>query len=84
MNEPDLRKYHCRAFCKKCGWSIFTPHGDIWHADMGHTCPICGTHKLNKGGWVYRNVRWVSSARWHKPSTWNTGLWVDPLGVKYR
>ena len=82
---PREDKWHARAVCPKCDWSIYAPFGDVFHVHVS-CCPECGYEKYdgraclsrlyrNIQEWRVRTMRWVSTAKLTKPSTWRTGYW---------
>lgn len=65
-----------------CGAKHRAPFGSYFHLHF-EVCPRCGHPKPRGGwaglaedhGWQLKTMRWVSTGRLFRPSTWGTGYW---------
>ena len=59
----DIRKWHARAVCPKCDWSIYAPFRSIFHVQVS-CCPECGYEKYDGHSLsgLYRYIRYFPSA----------------------
>lgn len=75
-----------RMFCTMCNWNKKAHHDNLFHSACGISgcCPGCGTeieeHRMNPQWgkpFVLKTVKWVSTSVWYRPSTWETGYWLE-------
>ncbi len=87
---PKKTEWHPRTLCPKCGWHIYAPFASAFHVHIA-CCPKCGREKYDgfrlaglyrtATEWKVKTMRWVSTSKLMKPSTWDTGHWetLSPL-----
>ena len=70
MQQP-AKKWNKYVVCltKDCTFQKYAPFGSRFHPNV-QCCPDCGADDFE-----VRQLRWVSTSKLFKISTWGTGYW---------